>query len=162
MHKVLKVREATEIAKKLRKQNKSIVLAGGCFDVIHAGHVIFLNKAKQRGDVLFVFLESDKKVQKLKGNNRPLNNQKNRATVLSALSCVDFVVMLTDLKTDSKYDKIITQIHPSVIATTTNDPFVLHKKRQAKLINAKVAYVTNRVYDQSTTKIVVLTKREIL
>ena len=162
MSKILKVKEAIKIAQELRKQNKSIVLTGGCFDIIHVGHVIFLSRAKQRGDVLFVLLECDEKVKRLKGNNRPINNQQDRALVISAISSVDFVVMLTNLKTDSEYDKIITKIHPSIIAATANDPNIKHKKRQAKLINGKIAYVSKRVAEQSTTRIASLTKIEAL
>lgn len=162
MSKILKVIEAIKIAKKLRKQNKSIVLAGGCFDILHIGHIKFLENSKKCGDVLFVFLESDKAVRRLKGYNRPINNQENRAIVLSALSSVDFVVMLTNLKKDCEYDKIITKIHPSIIATTPNDSNIIHKKRQAKLIDGKVMYVAKRISDQSTTKIASLATEEIL
>ena len=162
MNKVISIQKSVQIAKKLRSHGKTIVLAGGCFDIIHAGHVIFLNKAKQRGDVLFVLLESDEKVKRIKGDNRPINNQQDRAIVLSAISYVDFVVMLTNSKTDSEYDGIITKIHPSIIATTANDPNVGHKKRQAKLINGEVAYVSKRVSDQSTSRIAGLTKVEAL
>lgn len=162
MNKILRMEEATKIAQELRDKNKSIILVGGCFDIIHAGHVVFLNKAKQHGDILFVLLESDEKVKRLKGNNRPVNNQQDRALVLSAISSIDFVVMLPELKTDSNYDEIITKIHPSVIATTANDPYVNHKIRQAKLISGKVVYVTKRVSDQSTTIIAALTKGETL
>lgn len=162
MNNILKVKEAIKIAQALRKQSKSIVLAGGCFDIIHVGHVIFLAKAKKYGDFLFVLLESDEKVKRLKGDNRPINSQQDRALVISAISSVDFVVMLTNLKTDSEYDKIVRKIHPSIIAVTVDDPNIRHKKRQAKLINGKVVYVTKRVVEQSTTRIASLAKAEPL
>jgi len=162
MNKIVSINKAIKISKQLKNQGKTIVLAGGCFDIIHAGHVTFLNRAREQGNLLFVLLESDEGVKRLKGNNRPVNNQQERALVLSAFSAVDFVVMLTNLKTDSEYDEIITKIHPSIIATTTNDSNVSHKKRQAKLINGKVAYVTKRVAEQSTTRVISLNNLKTL
>src|SRR3989344_4137326 len=128
MSKILKVQEAIEVAKKLREQNKSIVLAGGVFDILHVGHVKFLQKAKEKGDQLFVLVESDGNVRRIKGKNRPINNQKNRAVILSSLIYVDYVILLPNLKTDTDYDKLVFQIQPSVIATTAKDPNILHKK----------------------------------
>ena len=62
-----------------------IVLVGGCFDILHLGHVVFLEKAKKEGDVLVVLLESDEKVRFLKGKGRPVHTQSERAEILSAL-----------------------------------------------------------------------------
>ena len=162
MGKILKVKEAIKIAKKIREQNKSVVLAGGCFDILHIGHIKFLENAKKYGDVLFVLLESDTNVKKQKGDNRPINTQTNRAIILSSLTAVDYTVILPELKTDNEYDAIITKIHPSIIATTDNDPHRVHKERQAKQINEKVAYVIKRIYDQSTSKLASLLKGESL
>lgn len=162
MNKILNLESAIKTAKKLRKQNNSIVLAGGCFDIIHTGHVMFLENARKYGNVLFVFLESDEAVRKLKGNNRPINFQKNRALVLAALSAVDYVIMLPNLKTDREYDEVILKIRPSIIATTAYDPNLEHKKRQAKLINGKVIYVIKKIYDHSTSKLASLLKSETL
>lgn len=156
MGKIVNVKQAIKISKQLKTQGKNIVLAGGCFDIIHVGHVIFLRSAKKHGDFLFVLLESDEKVKSLKGDNRPINSQQDRALVISAISYVDFVVKLTNLKTDSEYDKIVTKIHPSIIAVTANDPNIRHKKRQAKLVNGKIACVAKRVVEQSTTRILSL------
>ena len=153
MDKIITVKEATKLSERLRRQGKSIVLAGGCFDIIHVGHIAFLEKAKKYADSLFVLLESDQSVKNKKGNNRPVNNQKARATVLSALSAVDSIVMLRGVTKNEKYDKIVGAIKPLYLATTSNDPYVYHKKRQAQKIGAKVIYVTKRIYDKSTTKL---------
>src|SRR3990172_9001991 len=67
---------AIKIAEELNQKGKRIVLVGGCFDIIHKGHILFLKKAKDEGDFLFVFLESDKKVRELKGYGRPINQIK--------------------------------------------------------------------------------------
>ena len=112
------------------------------------------------GDILFVLLESDNSVQKLKGKNRPINNQLDRAIVLSALNCVDYLVMLPRILQDKDYDELIMQIRPNVIAVTNPDPYIEHKKRQATLVNARLAYVIKKVYHLSTTRLSNLTKRK--
>jgi len=77
----------------LRKQKKKIVFTNGCFDLIHAGHVDYLESAKRVGSVLVVGLNSDASVRKIKGPQRPIVSEKYRAKVLAALSCVDYVVI---------------------------------------------------------------------
>lgn len=153
MGKVVSIEEAVELSKKLKLQNKQVVLAGGCFDILHAGHIRFLEEAKKQGDVLFILLESDASVRHSKGNSRPINNQSDRALVLAALEPVDSIVLLPLLKTDAEYDRIVSELSPNVIAATQNDPFAMHKERQAKQIGGKFVYVIKRVPDASSTKI---------
>ncbi len=81
---------------RLRRAGKTIVFTNGCFDIIHAGHVRYLKKAKASGDVLVVGLNSDSSVRKLKGEKRPIVPERERAEVLVALSSVDYVVMFGD------------------------------------------------------------------
>lgn len=161
MDKIVNVKQAIKISKKLRSESKTIVLVGGCFDILHVAHVMFLENAKQQGNVLFVLLENDENVQKLKGKNRPINNQKNRAIVLSSLACVDYVLMLPNLNTNTQYDSIVYQIQPSVIATTAKDPNIQHKMRQAKKVNGKVVRVLQRISDQSTSKLAKLINQDL-
>ena len=152
MNKILQVNEAIEVAQKLREQNKSIVLVGGFFDILHIGHIRFLQNAKKLGDYLFLFLEDDEASTKIKGENRPINSQRNRAIILASLSTVDFVVLLKKMTNNDNYDKIISQIQPTVIATTYPDPAIEHKIRQAKLVNGRVEYAIKRIHEYSTTK----------
>lgn len=79
--------------KNINKKNKTIVFTNGCFDIIHAGHVRYLNKAKSLGDVLIVGLNSDASVKLIKGDKRPIVPQEERAEVLSGLEAVDYVVI---------------------------------------------------------------------
>lgn len=76
-----------------RREGKRIVLTNGCFDVLHRGHTRYLNQAKQLGDVLVVALNSDSSVRQLKGPDRPVNHEADRAAVIAALSCVDHVIV---------------------------------------------------------------------
>ena len=160
MNKIIKIDRVLKISRELKSKGKSIVLVGGCFDILHLGHIKFLKNSKNLGDILFVLLENDESVKKLKGKDRPINNQRQRAQVLSALSTVGYVVLLPQMKTDRDYDKLITQIKPAFIATTENDPNIEHKMRQAKIINAKMKIVAKRIENKSTTKIARLISRE--
>src|SRR5579872_1192323 len=94
MNKILSTENAIQLANQLHRKNKRIVLVGGCFDLLHIGHITFLEDAKKQGDLLIVLLESDETITALKGNKRPINSQKIRAKILTALSAVDFVILL--------------------------------------------------------------------
>ncbi len=161
MKKNLNIKEAVEIAKELRNKGKSIILAGGCFDILHVGHLIFLKKAKKQGDVLFVLLESDSNIEKLKGKNRPINTQKDRASLLAALTVVDYIILLPNVITNNQYDQLVMQIKPSIIAVTKGDPSIYHKERQAKKVNGKVVAVTKIIKDQSTTRLAKLISQDL-
>jgi rfaE bifunctional protein nucleotidyltransferase chain/domain len=92
-------------------KNKKIVFTNGCFDILHAGHISYLEKARSLGDVLVVGLNSDISVKRLKGKDRPIVSQKNRAKVLSALSCVDFIAIFDSVTPL----KLIRSIKPDVL-----------------------------------------------
>lgn len=153
MNKILKIGQAIILARMLRQQKKKIVLVGGCFDILHVGHVSFLENAKKQGDILFVLLEHDASVRTLKGSDRPINTQENRARVLSTLLMVDVIVLLPKKMDDASYDSLTQQIKPAIIAITKHDQFKEHKERQAKKIGAKVAEVINLIADTSTSKL---------
>lgn len=134
-------------------KGKRKVLVGGCFDVLHPGHVIFLQKAKREGDSLIVLLESDEKIKILKGDIRPVHSQIDRAKVLSDVKFVDFIILLPYLKTKSDYDKVVKKINPDVVAATYGINDAYHR-RAAKLSGAKFKYVTKMIGDYSTSKII--------
>ncbi|MFH1154815.1 MAG: D-glycero-beta-D-manno-heptose 1-phosphate adenylyltransferase [Pseudomonadota bacterium] len=81
------------VADRLRSENKTIVVTNGCFDILHVGHVTYLAEAALQGDILIVGLNSDRSVQGIKGPLRPVIQEDHRARVLSALACVDYVVL---------------------------------------------------------------------
>lgn len=94
-----------------KKQNKKIVFTNGCFDILHVGHITYLNAASKLGDKLIIGLNSDQSVKRLKGESRPINNERNRALLLAALQFVDLIVLFGE---DTPYD-LIQQIRPDVL-----------------------------------------------
>lgn len=92
-------------------QNANIVFTNGCFDILHKGHVSYLQKAKELGDILVVGLNSDCSVKALKGEERPINSQEDRAYLLASLECVDFVIIFDEL---TPYE-LIKEISPSIL-----------------------------------------------
>jgi rfaE bifunctional protein nucleotidyltransferase chain/domain len=87
--------ELTNIVKGLRISGKRIVFTNGCFDLLHAGHVRYLQQARSMGDVLILGLNSDSSVKGIKGESRPIIPEDQRAEVLAALACVDFIVVFS-------------------------------------------------------------------
>ncbi|VAY87047.1 ADP-heptose synthase / D-glycero-beta-D-manno-heptose 7-phosphate kinase [hydrothermal vent metagenome] len=99
------------IVKRLKKQNKKIVFTNGCFDILHKGHVSYLDVAKSYGDVLILGLNSDESVKRLKGNSRPINNQEDRGFILAALESVDYVINFSE---DTPYE-LIKIVKPDIL-----------------------------------------------
>lgn len=139
--------------------NKKKVLCGGCFDILHIGHINFLGKARGLGNYLIILLESDENIRKLKGKNRPFHNAKERLKILKSLKFVDKVIVLPENPNDKTYIDIIKKIGPDVIAVTEGDPIINIKKNQAKLVGAKFAIV-KKYKSYSTTHIAKILKLE--
>jgi cytidyltransferase-related domain len=97
---------------RLRSEGRRLVLTNGCFDILHAGHVDYLEHARGLGDALAVAVNSDRSVRELKGPDRPVNSAEDRARVLSALRCVDYVVVFDDLRAT----EVIRAVRPALYA----------------------------------------------
>ena len=108
--------EAGALAARLRAQGRRVVLANGCFDLLHVGHVRYLAAARALGDVLFVGLNSDAAVARLKGPGRPLAPASERAEMLSALRAVDHVVVFDE----DTADRLVALLRPAVHAKGTD------------------------------------------
>jgi len=135
------------------------VLVGGCFDLLHYGHISFLQAAKTHGDCLVVALESDENVKKMKGEARPIHTQEQRKTMLEALSCVDEVIALPPMHGDRDYYEMIRKMKPAVIAITEGDPHTLKKTEQAGEIGAKLVVIP-KVHTPSTSQLAKLLNLE--
>lgn len=100
-----------EVIKNLKANNVKTVTTNGCFDILHLGHVRYLQKSRAFGDILIVLLNSDTSVKALKGEGRPINPQEDRAEVLCAMSCVDYVVVFNEESPVGLLEKIKPNIH---------------------------------------------------
>lgn len=101
----------SRIASRLRAGKKKMVFTNGCFDILHVGHVVYLDKARSMGDVLIVGLNSDSSVRRIKGPSRPINREQDRARVLSALASVDYIAIFTE----DTPENLIKNIRPDVL-----------------------------------------------
>jgi len=130
-----------------RAQGQRIVLTNGCFDVLHSGHTRYLNQAKQLGDILVVALNSDDSVRRLKGAGRPINNMVDRAAVVAALSCVDYVTVF-DTPTAAP---LIRRLRPEVYAKGGDyTPEMLAETPAVEEYGGRVA-ILDYVAERSTT-----------
>jgi D-beta-D-heptose 7-phosphate kinase/D-beta-D-heptose 1-phosphate adenosyltransferase len=136
------------------------VLTGGCFDLLHLGHITLLEEAKKQGDILVVLLESDTRIQELKGSNRPLHSQQQRAHMLIALKSVDYVILLPEKMSNHDYDKVTKELQPAIIATTKGSQSLQYIEKQAKEIGASV-FLVELVQNLSTSKIIEIITKEL-
>ncbi len=109
--KCLSLQNTSALARAFKAQNRKVVFTNGCFDILHAGHVDYLQKARALGHLLIVGLNSDASVSRLKGPSRPVQNEEDRAKILSALACVDFVVIFEG---DTPLETILS-IQPDIL-----------------------------------------------
>lgn len=147
---LIKQSELNELVNKLRAEGKTIVTTNGCFDILHVGHVRYLEKTKSFADVLIVALNSDKSVKSIKGEDRPINNENDRAEVLSALKSVDYVVLFDE---DSPIN-LLLQIKPDVY--TKGADYTVETLPEAKQImeaGSRIEFISF-VEGKSTTSII--------
>jgi FAD synthetase len=131
---------------------KKVVLVGGCFDLLHYGHIQFLTQAKNQGTYLLVALESDENVRHSKGETRPIHTQAQRRKMLEALSCVDEVLNLPLMTRDQDYINLVLTVHPQVIAVTQGDPITDKKRLQAQSIGADFVVIP-KIHTPSTSQL---------
>jgi len=108
--KIIPRAEVATLGERLRRAGKRVAFANGCFDLLHVGHVRFLQGAREQGDVLVVGVNSDRAVSALKGAGRPLLSEEARAELVAALECVDYVVIFDDLTAEG----ILRDLRPHV------------------------------------------------
>lgn len=138
----------------LKKSDKIIILVGGCFDILHAGHIEFLEKAKEVGDILVILLESDKRIREIKGKGRPINSESDRAAVLSHLSMVDYVITAGTLKINRDYEALVKKIEPDIIAVTEEDRVFDWEEKYMEESGSKIIRVMKKKENYSTSKII--------
>ncbi len=108
-----KIRSHAALARTLAslRRKKKVVFTNGCFDILHLGHVKYLERARRLGDILVVGLNSDKSVRAIKGKGRPINSERARAMVLASLSFVDYVTIFSD----DTPERLIQKLKPDIL-----------------------------------------------
>lgn len=150
MGKLIERKDVVNVLNDLRKDGKTIVTTNGCFDILHVGHVRYLQKTKTFADYSVVMLNSDKSVRSIKGPTRPVNNEKDRAEILCALSCVDYVVLFDEDSPES----LIAEIKPDV--HTKGADYTVETLPEAKTIienGGRIEFISF-VEGKSTTSII--------
>jgi D-glycero-beta-D-manno-heptose 1-phosphate adenylyltransferase len=105
------VDELALVSEKYRAQKRKLVLTNGCFDLLHVGHVRYLQAARALGDILVVAINGDESVRALKGEGRPLNRETDRAEIIAALECVDHVVIFPETRATHLLEKVRPSIY---------------------------------------------------
>ena len=150
MGKTVSQEDIVKIVKSGQKNGKTYAATNGCFDIIHVGHIRYLQKTKSFADYSIVMLNSDRSVKMLKGENRPINNQDDRAEILNALSCVDYVVLFEE----KSPAKLLEAIKPDIY--TKGSDYTLETLPEKDVViknNIKVKFI-DFVQGKSTTNVI--------
>ena len=142
--------EIIKIVQEGQKNGKSYVATNGCFDILHVGHIRYLKKTKSFADYSIVMLNSDSSVKMLKGEDRPINNENDRAELLTSLSCVDYVVLFEE----KSPAKLLERIKPDVY--TKGADYTLETLPEREIVeknNIKVEFI-EFVDGKSTTNVI--------
>ena len=149
-YKILSLEQLKKKIASLRRQKKEIAFTNGCFDILHYGHVSYLESAKKEGRVLMVGLNSDASVSRIKGPLRPITGQKERAAILAALECVDFVTIFNE---DTPIE-VIKALKPDILVKGADwkDKTVVGSK-EVQSYGGKIEYI-KYLPEFSTTNVI--------
>ena len=136
---LLDISTLKQVSYELQQNGNKVVFTNGCFDILHSGHVTYLNESKKQGDYLVVGLNSDNSVKRLKGESRPINNENDRAFVLSGLKSVDFVCIFDEETPKDMIEAIspnvLTKGGDYIIENIVGADFVINKGGKVVVIN---------------------------
>lgn len=150
MGQVIDRKNINNLIENLKKEGKTTVFTNGCFDILHIGHVRYLKESARHGDILIVGLNSDLSVKRLKGDSRPINNEQDRAELLSELCFVDYVVIFEE----DTPENLLNEIKPNIY--TKGADYTLDTLPEAKTVlknGGKVEFI-NLVEGKSTTNVI--------
>lgn len=147
---VVSLDEARVLRQQARAEGKSVVLTNGCFDLLHVGHVRYLQEAREQGDVLFVGLNDDQSARSVKGSGRPYVSQEDRAEMLAALRCVDYVILFSE----ETAENLVRSLEPDVYVK--GGDYGLEELPEATAVAecGGTVYLTPVVPERSTTNLV--------
>ena len=148
--KIVSQEEIVNIVRTGQNAGKTFVATNGCFDILHVGHVRYLQKTKSLADFSIVMLNSDKSVKLIKGDTRPINCEADRAEMLTALSCVDYVVLFEERSPAN----LLEEIKPDIYTKGADYTFeTLPERDIVKKNNIKVEFI-DYIQGKSTTNII--------
>lgn len=150
MGKIVSQQEIIKIVREAQREGKTFAATNGCFDILHVGHVRYLQKTKSLADYSIVMLNSDKSVKMIKGESRPINCEEDRAELLSALSCVDYVVLFEE----SSPANLLEAIKPDIY--TKGADYTLETLPEREIVvrnNIKVEFI-EFIQGKSTTNVI--------
>lgn len=150
MGRIVSQDEIVKIVRDGQAQGKTFAVTNGCFDILHVGHARYLKKTKEFADYSIVMLNSDNSVRAIKGENRPINNENDRAELLTSLSCVDYVVLFEERSPANLLDKIKPDIY------TKGADYTLETLPEREIVeknNIRVEFI-EFVQGKSTTNVI--------
>ncbi len=150
MKSIKTLKEMKEIIQQLKDQNKKVVFTNGCFDLIHAGHVDYLSKAKAFGDDLVVGLNSDSSVMRIKGSKRPILKETERSFIISNFKPVDYVVLFDE----DTPKMLIEELLPDILVKGADWEIENIVGKDVVIANGGEVKTIEFVNDQSTSKII--------
>lgn len=144
------IEEIDSVCREIRESNLTIVSSNGCFDILHLGHIEYLQSASGFGDILIIGINSDDSVRRLKGVGRPINSERNRASVIASLGFVDYCVIFRD---DSP-TKLLGRIRPDI--HVKGGDYLKHNLPEKKVVeeNGGIVKILPQVKGFSTTDII--------
>ena len=150
--KIMTLEQAVKWRAILKSEDKKLVMTNGCFDILHRGHITYLMKARDLGDALILAINSDRSVKELKGPNRPVTTEKDRAFILSSLMFIDGVIVFDEKRCDG----IINVIKPDVYVKGADynlDTMDVSERNALEYAGTKIAFISF-VEGYSTTSII--------
>jgi cytidyltransferase-like protein len=136
-------------------KDSGLVVVTGVFDLLHIGHLRFLEAARRLGDTLNVGVEDDERVRRWKGPERPIQSQEDRCDLLNALRVVDQVFLISGERVDPDYYvELLRPLGARYLAVTADDPFLAEKRASMSQIGVEVVVVTPRIENYSTSRLV--------
>ncbi len=150
MGKLVSQEEIVNIVRSAQAEGKTFAATNGCFDILHVGHVRYLQKTKSLADYCVVMLNSDRSVKLIKGEDRPINNQDDRAEILNALSCVDYVVLFEERSPA----KLLEKIKPDIYTKGADYTLETLPERDVVIRNGIKVEFIEFVQGKSTTNVI--------
>ena len=148
--KICSLNKLPSLIEKLKGDNKKIVFANGCFDILHVGHIRYLEQAKSLGDILLVGINDDESESQLKGHGRPIMPEEDRIEIVAALECVNYIVLFSELTVEN----LLGIIKPAIHAKGTDYTTETVPERDIVLSYGGQVAITGDRKDHSTTDII--------